>query len=393
MAISKVRITVEPGVTVKTTRRATNRSASVLLTVNKDTALEVLRYEDAPPAPPAPVPAPPPAPVPPTPPAPAPVPPSPPPSGSYDVSARLAAFASRLSQERPGPWPLPVLPAAPTITTRRTVSNASEMQAAMGVTGVEVTFAGPGFEGTLRPRADQRWIFPAGFTLTGPGGGQAIGVDQTQRVELVGTGGRVVGSFVARQVTDLRVAGMDIRAGTAQYYNLNSVDQCQRVEITGSFLFAPGYGLIYADNTDFVLANSEVHASGIAATTRGARNQRVILLDSRVVNAGSQQQVRQHAGTPAFGVFNLQIEGGTGAYFGAAGDPVPSVHDLVMLDNSYYGSGDFIFTDGQVAGGVVVGNRGYTSWGGGSQISVNLSGIVRDNLRLAPQTPPVWTRR
>lgn len=267
------------------------------------------------------------------------------------------------------------------------------MQAAMGVPGVEVTFAGAGFTGTLRPRADQRWIFPSGFTLTGPGGGVAVGVDQTQRVALVSYGGRVEGAFQARQVADLLVQGLDVRAGNGQYANLNSIDQSQRVLVVGSLMAAPTYALIYADNSSITLANSEFISGGAAATTRGARNSPALLMDSRLV--GAQQQVRQHAATPNFAAYNLQIEGGTGAYFGSAGDGCPSVLNLVYLDNSYYGQGDTIFTDGCVQGGTVVGNRGFSSWGGGTQVGVNMpaGSVVNNNPRLAPQAPPAWVRR
>lgn len=328
-------------------------------------------------------------------PAPTPTPTPAPPAGSYDVSARIAAFHARLAEARPGATFPVALPAAPTITSRRTVSTATEMQAAMGVAGVEVTFAGSGFEGTLRPRADQRWIFPAGFTLTGPGGGVAISVDQTQRVALVGTGGRVVGAFQARQVADLLVQGMEVRAGSGQYANLNSVDQSQRVLIAGSYLSAPGYALIYSDNADMVVANSEIHSAGAYATTRGARNQRVLLMDSRIVTMGNQQQVRAHAGSRQVAAFGLQIEGGTGAYFGSAGDGCPSVTDLVMLDSAYYGQGDTVFTDGCAGVGTVVGMRGFSPWGSGSQIGVNMpaGSVVRDNPRLPAQVAPAWSRR
>lgn len=319
-------------------------------------------------------------------------------TGGYSVPNRIASFQARYAAVRPGAAYPVALPAAPTITSRRTVSTAAEMQAAMGVPGVEVTFAGSGFVGTLRPGANQRWIFPAGFTLTAPADGIAINPDRTVNVELVGTGGRVVGAFQARQVADLRVRGMDIRTrsnSSQTWLDMNSVDASQRVLIEGSYLFARSYGLIYSDNRDVVLANSEVHAAGEAATTRGARNANALLIDSRIVTAGNQQQVRAHAGTPRFAFFNLQIEGGTGSYFGSAGDGCPSVVDLVMLDNSYYGQGDTIFTDGCVAGGTIVGNRGFSPWGSGSQIGVNMpaGSVVFDNPRLPATTPPAWGRR
>jgi hypothetical protein len=326
---------------------------------------------------------------------------SPPPASSgYDVGARVAAFQARYAAARPGATFPVALPTAPAITSRITVSTAAEMQAAAGRVGVEVTFAGAGFVGTLNVGQDQRWIFPAGFTLTAPSDSYAINYSGARRVELVGTGGRVVGAMYGIGPQDLRLRGMDVRTrtnSTQTWYDMNSADQCARVLIESSYVFARSYAMIYSDCTNFVVANSEVIGAGDHATARTARSDLVLWLDSRLVTQGNQQIFRAHENTNRFAGWGLQIEGATGVYVGPAGIAGVQVQELVLLDNSMFVSGQSIAgaSGGNVTMGTVVGNRAFTNFEPGSQIPVGggAGWVIGDNPRNASAAPPAWTRR
>lgn len=340
---------------------------------------------------PEPAPAPGPAPAP----SPAPVP------GAYNTVARIAAFNARVTALRgSSSFASIALPAAPTITSRITVSTAAEMAAAQGRAGVEVTFAGSGFVGTLSPRADQRWIFPAGFTLTAPSGGHALEVSGARRTELVGTGGRVVGGLTGSGHSDLRLSGMEVRSrsdSAQSWFDMHAMSNCSRVLIEGSHLYARSYALIYSDCNNVVVANSEVISAGEHATARTARGDLVLWMDSRLVTQGNQQIFRAHENSNRFAGFGLQIEGATGVYVGPAGVEGTQVQDLVLLDNSIYVSGQSIAaaTPGNVTMGAVVGNRAFTNWETGSEIPVGggTGWIVSNNPRSAATTPPAWRRQ
>lgn len=332
---------------------------------------------------------------------------SPPPPTGYDTVARIAAFNARLGAVRPGAsWPI-ALPTAPTITQRRTVSTAAEMQAAMALDGIEVTFAGSGFVGTLNlaGRRDQRWIFPAGFTLTAPEGAVAIGAGRSQRVELVGTGGRVVGAFEAAYHSDMTMRGMDIRTRTnssPQWIDQIQHNECSRVLIESTYLFARSYAVWSAGCNNVVIANSQLVGLGEHATARFERADLVLALDSRLVTQGTQMVYRAHQNTGRFGAWRVQFEGGlSGVYIAPAPTVMLNARDLVMLDSSIYSNSMAVNAPYLHTGVVnleratVVGNRAFTNGESGLQIGLSAGPdwISGDNPREPYRAPPAWSAR
>ncbi|MBK6696801.1 MAG: hypothetical protein IPG50_32115 [Myxococcales bacterium] len=329
-------------------------------------------------------------------------------NAGYDVSARIAAFNARLvavrvaaGQSATSTFAPLSLPTPPTLTAQLTVSNATEMAAALAMSNVEVTFTGSGFTATLNlsGRHDQRWIFPAGFTLTAPPDGYAIQYGNGSRIELVGTGGRVVGGTFGAPV-DLRVRGMDIRTRTDSsqiYLDTHSMEPCSRVLIESSYWFARSYAMLYGQCTDFVVGNSEFVSAGAHATSRTSASDLVLWMDSRLVTQGTQQLFRAHAGTNRFAGWNLRLEGSTGIYIGPAGAAGVNVQDLVLLDNAYYGAGQAIHAPytsslgANVTMATVVANRAYTTWT--DELTAGPGWIVSNNSVSAPVSAPPWSRQ
>jgi hypothetical protein len=304
---------------------------------------------------------------------------------------------------RPGvAWPI-TLPTPPTITTRVTVSNAAEMAAAAAMSGVEVTFTGSGFVGTLNlgGRSDQRWIFPAGFTLRAPDGDYAIRAGNSRRIELIGTGGLVAGSFEAAGHSDMTIRGMDIRTrtnSTPEWLDHNQFNECNRVLIENSYLFAKSYAVWSAGCTNFVVNGSQAISQGAHATVRFQRADLVLWMNSRLVTQGLQYIFRAHENTNRFAGWGLQMEGSMGAYAAPAPTVMMAVRDYVMLDNSFYTASVFntpYLYNGvvNVETGTVVGNRAFTN-AEGSQLGLSPgpNWVVSNNSRLAATTPPAWHR-
>ncbi|MEY4561641.1 MAG: hypothetical protein RLZZ618_918 [Pseudomonadota bacterium] len=332
------------------------------------------------------------------------------------MSARIAAFNARLSavlaaagQSSTSPFAGIALPIAPRITSYVTVANASQLATAAAMSNVEVTFTGPGFVGKLPldSRSDQRWIFPAGFTLTAPAGDYAIEIGRSSRIELIGTGGRVVGGMFSGSVySDLKLKGMDIRTRTNSpqvWYDQIDIQYGTRVLIDSSYIWARQYALYYYYASNFVVANSDLNASGEAAAVRTGGSDLVLLMDSRVKLGGSTQAVRAHDNTHRYAAWNLQVEGSTGFVAAPAPTVGTQVQDLVLLDNKFYVNGTPVSASHTVSGqpnvtkATIVGNHGYTNFESGSQIGNNGdqggNWIVRDNPRTSSTTAPAWARQ
>ena len=299
-----------------------------------------------------------------------------------------------------------MLPTPPTIVRRVTVSTAAELQTVMGLSGSEITFSGPGFVGTLSPRNDQRYIFPAGFTLTAPSDGFLLNLGSAQRVELVGTGGRGVGGTTAGSYSDLRMRGVDFRTrdnSGAIWLDQHYFTGGRRTLIESSYIYAYNYTVYWHGSSDFVIANSEiVQGAGNYALTRGGGSTTTLFIDSRFISPTGQQMLRVHEGQQRYGLWNNQIEGGTGVVSKAAGaDPGVDCNDLVLLDNGLYLTGAPItapYLEGSILNvpmATIVGNRAYTNWETGSQINIGTGPgwVVNNNPRSAQVVAPAWQRQ
>lgn len=351
---------------------------------------------------------------------------APPPSsgGAYSVSDRLAAFIARHKAVRVALGAsntssfegTTTLPTAPTISSFQTAATLAEFNLRKA-NNTEIRLTS-GFTGKidLNGLSDVRVVWQSGVQTVAPADDYGVAVNNTSRVELVGEGSgqHVVGAiFGFTNYSDLKVLNLDARTrnnSTFTFTDMHDFSGGTRVALVGCYLYARSYVISCFNVNSLIVANSDVQSTALAnhAAMRGgggANGGSVLVMDSRF-NIPGDTAIRPQAENPRWGVWNVQIDGGTGVSVLHATSATLQTGDLVVIDLYYYGDGDSLKANYEedvppvtVLTGMLTAENvnQYSSWDSpASQVNTGTLGpgfLIGNNPTHAPTTPPAWSRQ
>lgn len=352
-------------------------------------------------------------------------------ASGYNVQARVDAFIARHKEVRVDAGESNTssfegnvtLPTAPTITSYANAGSLAAFNAAR-VNGVEITLTAS-FTGTLNVSGytDMRVIFPTGVEITAPSDSPGITIGTATRLQLLGTGGTVVGNLVTTGgASDIHIKGMIVttRTNSASPQNdmmeLNDID---KLLIESSLLQSDSWCPYHYYGTYCVFANSSFIGTNVNQThgcARGGVMTTSLWMDCRMRAETLGFGWRIHHETTRAAVWNCQVEG-VNAALGALNTNDFSgvnVYDIVVIDNNLWSDGTVIFLPEyadpvptgvdllNVSMATIVDNTGYTDYAGdsGSQMSLGgtpgtswITGDGTQNPRNAYSAPPAWSRQ
>lgn len=330
------------------------------------------------------------------------------------LAARIASLVSpqtQVAQVSGGraPYDLGTLPAefdnlswptAPNTTTNITVSNVSELTAALQTNGARITIE-PGTYVTQLSisGSDQELIFEDGAVIA-PSGSTAITINNARR--LVIRGGEFQGGmYMSGTPSDILLNGVfiDTKRGSSQWADTVEITPSSgsRIAIINSTISAYRYASFVSNVTDFIVANSNFQADGPESTLRlASRVVRAAIVDNRLYN-GQKHTFRAHDLSDLIFFARNQLEN-TGFMFNNM--PVnPNVIRAWLYDNTFYHQSNSLMQTGNTTETewlTAVNNTAYTtsctmSAGCGETITAHaVWGAVSGNLRFPYQAPPAF---
>jgi hypothetical protein len=289
-------------------------------------------------------------------------------------------------------------PVPPATTSRRTVTTAAELAAALGVSGTQIDVAPGRHVLEMVSRATDQIINCAPGATIAPTGSTALTLSAARRIEVRGC--RLEGGVYVLGASDIKFYDVTlVSKDTGSIADSVEFGGSTRVLIEHSTFTTPRYVAYSSDCVDFIVANSQMHSvAGLSArqsSIRFVNTRRGVVLDSRITNP-THHNLRAHAGSSLIYWSGNQLEGG-GLY--AADNPVGAlnVSGIWATDNRIYHTATNLFSfysPPEVLGAILIGNRGYSGNGGAASMDpggTDPTWIVRENVREPYRAPPVWS--
>lgn len=268
-------------------------------------------------------------------------------SSTYDL------YAS--DQNDRGVIPFPVnWPVAPDTTTTVTVSSYSALASAVQTPNRKIEVVGDCSGGSLQIVANDIWVelqdgARIGDVTIGRGG------SSTQRVLLSSRtprSGRMGGMTIGSDSTDIMINGMDMQSssGALNMYDITRVALINSyISYGGGYQVAAWQGSSGLDNTDLIIANTQV-VSNNSSSFRLQKLNRAVIVDT----LGDTRNTGYATLRLEFDSRNVWVRNFTGYGGGFTLDPQvgssrpnATVHDITYYDSNVFHTGLISFTDTQ----------------------------------------------
>lgn len=291
-------------------------------------------------------------------------------------------------------------PTAPTITDEVTVSNVSELTDALGQNNMRIIVEAGTYVTQLSiGGSDKELIFEEGAIIA-PSGSTAFSINNAQRISIVG-GDFEGGVYIFGSSGDILLddVNIDTKRAASQWEDTVEIapsSNGNRIAIINSSISAYRYAGFVSGVTDFILANTNLHADGPESTLRLMTVVRAVIVDNRLYN-GMKHTFRAHDSSDLVFFARNQVEY-TGFMFNNI-EPDPNVIRAWLYDNTFYHQTNSLMQTGNTEETLwltAVNNTAYTTScadpeGCGETITAHGAwGPVSNNLRFPYQEPPEW---